>query len=577
MVELNLSLLSIPWWYMLTFGLLILSLAILAYIFYRYRIRRNKDLLAATDVQSKQLEDLYNLKTKFLANISHEFRTPLTLILGPADHLLTKIDDPDDREQLHRIKRNSRKLLKLINQLLDLSRIEAGEFTLRFSHLDIGLFCLQIASAFESLASQRKIDLIVDAQTGEHHVYFDPEKMEHVINNLLNNALKFTDKGSVSLVVKAITANGQPAVEISITDTGIGIHPDKQPFVFDRFYQASEHSGLEYEGTGIGLSLCKELVEMHGGHIGVRSAVGAGATFHITVPQGRAHLNDDQIVPASTYEVGGPMVAGSAVTGDMPEAKDSELPDVLIVDDNRDMLDFLAHQLGNEYDVWRAIDGKHALEIAHERIPDIIISDVMMPVMNGFELCEALKNDIRTDHIPVILLTAMAGTEHRIEGLQAAADDYVQKPFSSAELLARMANLIENRRRLRNKYADLMTFKPAEVASSPREAEFLQALNELIETHISDSELDVGMLSQQLGMSKSQLNRKLKNIAGRSPNAYIRSYRLDRARQLMDRGGSTIAEIAYDVGFSSPAYFSKCFKDAYGHAPSEIQSEDTTG
>jgi DNA-binding response OmpR family regulator len=314
---------------------------------------------------------------------------------------------------------------------------------------------------------------------------------------------------------------------------------------------------------------------MHGGQISVRSTVGAGATFSVTLPQGRAHLTDDQIVPVSTHVVGKPMVAGSAVGGELPEVEDSELPDVLIVDDNSDMLDFLAQQLSQEYDVWRAVDGKQALEIAHQRLPDIIISDVMMPVMNGFELCEALKSDIRTDHIPVILLTAMAGTEHKIEGLQVAADDYLEKPFSSAELRARMANLIDNRRRLRNKYAEFMTFQPSEVAGSPREAEFLGALNELVEAHISDTEFDVGALSKHLGMSKSQLNRKLKTIAGRSPNAYIRSYRLDRARELMDRGGSTIAEIAYDVGFSSPAYFSKCFRDAYGHAPSEVQSEDS--
>ena len=514
----------------------------------------------------QQIEELYQMKSKFLANISHEFRTPLTLILGPTEILLSRTKDPDDKVQLERIQRNSQKLLKLINQLLDLSRIEAGQLALRFSLHDIGAFCLHLGSAFESLATHRGIDLRINAKPEEHYLYFDPEKLEHVINNLLNNALKFMDKGSVTLDIES----NNKTIEISVTDTGIGIHPEKQPYVFDRFYQASEHAGIEYEGTGIGLALCKELVELHHGEISVHSEVGKGSTFKVTLPHGREHLSDDQIVPISSYSPGKLVAFGTPMTASAQVTEDTELPDALIVDDNHDMLDFVSEQLEPFYDILKANNGEQALEIAFERVPDVVISDVMMPGMNGFELCAKLKSDIRTDHIPVILLTARVGSEHRIEGLKASADDYIQKPFSTEELRIRIANLIDNRRILRKKYAEYLMFDPAEVADSPQEADFLRSLNDIVEEKLSDADLDVGALSEALGMSRSQLNRKLKSVTGRSPNDYIRTYRLERGRLLLQKGDLTVSEVAYDVGFSSPAYFSKCFKDAFGTAPSEV-------
>lgn len=553
-----------------TLGALILAFII--YRFFRYRQRKNLELLEAQETQTKQLEEINQLKSRFLANLSHEFRTPLTLILGPAEKLLANKTDGPEKQQLSWIYQNSRKLLKLINQLLDLSKVEAGKLELKTGQQDLVNFCRFIVSAFNSLAEQKQVQLQFRAPKEPLFVYFDPEKLEQVLNNLLINAFKFTEEGRIILSLETKEEEGRELVRIAISDSGTGIHAQQLPYIFDRFYQASQESPSALEGTGIGLALCKELIELHSGSIRVESELGKGTSFYIHLPLGRSHLKDEEITRVLTGPAAAspelqvePLIAEKAMPTD-----NSEQPLLLLVDDNRDMLDYIQLQLEGHYRFIRAANGREALEHTREELPDLIISDIMMPGMDGYEFCSAVKNDPATDHIPIILLTARVGESYKIRGLEIQADDYIQKPFNQQELKARVHNLILNRKKLQQRYGEISLLEVPKLSEHPGEAKFLQQLLDVVEEQIMNPQLDVSSLAKIVGMSKSQLNRKAKTILGKTPNQFIRSYRLEKARQMIKSTDLTLAEIAYDVGFSSPAYFSKCFHDEFGYPPSTI-------
>lgn len=521
-------------------------------------------------MQAEEINELYQVKNRFLANISHELRTPLTLILGPVEQMLASAKKDPEKQQLSWMYKNSQKLLKLINQLLDLSKIEAGKLTLKSSQQDLVQFAQYICSAFESLARQKNVKLLFKAQSEQLFLYFDPEKLEHIVNNLLHNALKFTEKGSVTLKVKETSQDGQAFAMIEVSDTGMGIHPQQLPHVFDRFFQARQEDNLANQGTGIGLALCKELVDLHSGKIEVESELGKGSVFSVFLPMGKDHLKEEEIVVQTEFlaEIEEPVLAPSTKFT-VQNQTDKNLPLVLLVDDNLDMLDYIHLQLQKDFRFLKAQDGNEGLRVAQQELPDLIVSDVMMPGMSGLELCAKIKSDIKTDHIPVILLTARIGEDEKIQGLQSQADEYLQKPFNGKELQVRIQNLIESRKRLRKRFAEKVIFKASEIAETPQEALFLQQLIDAIETHFGDARFDVNQLCNIMAMSKSQLNRKMRAVLNKSPNQFIRSYRLERSRELIKSGQNTIAEIAYDVGFTSPAYFTKCFHDEFGYPPSE--------
>lgn len=522
--------------------------------------------------QADKITELYEVKSQFLANISHELRTPLTLILGPVENLL-QVHHGEEKRQLLWIKRNGHRLLKLINQLLDQSKIEAGELKLSVSRENIVPFVRGVLVSFESLADQKNIALTFESDEKELCVYFEMEKIEQVLINLLSNALKFTPGGGkVSLEIHRRSTH----VSIMVKDTGIGIAEHHLPHIFDRFYQVEEPNTKKYQGTGIGLSLSRDLVELHSGTLTAESELGRGSAFEISLPLGRDHFRDDQWVESSTvqesltphvyqehtgkeiYEPGTPLGA--------------KVPLVLIVDDNTDMREFIRFQLETGYTVLEAPDGLQGWEAALEHQPDLIISDVMMPGMNGFDLCQKLKSDLRTDHIPVILLTAKAGLDQKIKGLKLQADDYLGKPFEARELATRVKNLVQGRKLLQKRFAEKIVFKPSEIAATPREEIFLKKLIDTIEKHLSDQQFNVNTLCQEMAISKSQLNRKMQAILNKGPNAFIRSYRLERGKQLIESNTGTLAEISYDVGFSSPAYFSKCFHDEFGYTPKSLRN-----
>ncbi|MFQ5639709.1 MAG: two-component regulator propeller domain-containing protein [bacterium] len=576
------------WWaYSLYAGLILGSL----YGLRRYELNRQqlKHSLELETVRSEKLKELDTLKSQFFANISHEFRTPLTLILGPIEQITAKIKEGELKQTLGIVQRNARRLLRLINQLLDLSRLESGKMQLRAAPGDIVGFLKGLTMTFASLAERQLIGLQFYAEEEELELYFDRDKVEKIFTNLLSNAFKFTPAGGeIEVTVGQSTTRpgyawrqGAPVsrvVTITVVDTGIGIAADRLPNIFDRFYQVDGSHIREHEGSGIGLALVKELIEIHTGSISVTSEEGKGTTFTITLPMGKKHFKPEEIVATS--------VTVTPVQADFDlhsfeslkdteavvelEPYGAELDDdniVLVVEDHADFRTYLREYLEPPYKVIEAKDGTEGLQCALDVIPDLVISDVMMPKMNGYDLCTALKTDERSSHIPVILLTAKASDEDKVEGLETGADDYLRKPFDAKELVARVKNLITLREKLRQRFIKEVVLKPSEIAVTPADEVFVKKVLAVVEEYLADEEFNVEVLQRKVGMSRTQLHRKLKALTNQSTTEFIRSIRLQRGADLLQQKAGSIAEIAYMVGFSSQAYFTRCFQQQFGMTP----------
>jgi signal transduction histidine kinase/ligand-binding sensor domain-containing protein/DNA-binding response OmpR family regulator len=603
------------WWAYTVYALFVVGLL---YGFRRFEHSRLvlKHEVELKEVEARKLTEMDRMKSRFLANISHEFRTPLTLILGPLETARSRIVDNTALHALQVVKRNGQRLLKLVNQLLDLSKLEAGALKLHACRMNIVPLIKGITSSFESSAALNHIDLVFVADQTEIEVYADKDLVEKIFTNLLSNALKFTPEGgevTVDLTSltpgadqgvasghceersdEAISSNhrndtyrpfwstpgrGGEVLQISVSDTGIGIPPNQIDKIFDRFYQVDSSQTREHEGTGLGLALVKELVDLHHWTIQVHSEVGQGATFTVRLPLGRDYLNDDEIVdgPVSSEPAGIEQMddspRGAARRPREEEAHEkagSEKPIVLVVEDNADVREYIGSYLDALYRVAEASDGAEGISVAIETIPDLIISDLMMPIKDGLELCRVLKNDERTSHIPIILLTARADMKDKVEGLETGADDYLIKPFSPEELLARVKNLIESRRKLRERFTASVLLKPGEVAVAPRDVSFMTKVMAAVYQDISNEGFHVEELAAEMGMSRMQLHRKLTALTAQSPGEFIRYIRLHRAMELLQKDTGTVSEIAYMVGFSDPSYFATSFHRQFGKAPSEI-------
>jgi signal transduction histidine kinase/CheY-like chemotaxis protein len=528
--------------------------------------------------QSEKLREMDRLKSQFFANISHEFRTPLTLIIG----LIRKgqPDLPPGRLADHRvILHNAHRLLRLINQLLELSKLEAGSTRLRARQADLMPFLRQIAAAFASLADQKHISFSfngspLDSQLVPVHLYFDPEKLEQVLTNLLSNAFKFTPEGGA---VDLSVAVADHDATVRVSNTGPGIPAGALPYVFDRFYQV-EGAG-SHEGTGIGLALVKELVALHGGSVEVRSAAGGPTVFTVRLPLGSSHLFPGQLADPAEEPV--PAVEGPGETYAVRPAPAGPAaqpggPLVLVVEDHPDLRAYISGQLSPDYQVLEAEEGEKGWQLAEEHLPDLVVSDVMMPGLNGMQLLERLKNSDKTSHIPVILLTARAGRENRLDGLSTGADDYLTKPFDAEELRVRVRNLIRSRQQLREKFATWALLEPDKVQLPSQGQAFLEKLHRVLEEHLDDEAFGVEGLGDALGMSRSQMHRKLKAITNQSPGDLIRSYRLQRAADLIRQDAGNLSEIAWQTGFSSLSHFSRSFHEEYGCSPSEFKKKNAS-
>ncbi len=553
--------------------------------------------------QSEKLKELDELKSNFFANVSHEFRTPLTLIIGIASKLSSNIKEKESVSDLKIVNRNALKLLHLINQMLDISKLESGKYQLNVSQQDIVKFVRRSLASFESMAGQKKIKLYfndadINQQSGFSAIliYFDDVKMEKVLYNLFSNALKFTpqnEKISVNITSGIFTINDreESAVKISVINSGPGIPPDKLPFVFDRFYQVEGSNTTKSQGTGIGLSLVKELVELHHGEINVQSIENKETELSVLLPFGKDHFETTEIVsdiePDNSTGIEFPekmevleeeleaeiKLASTEVENEDDSSLDSTT--ILIVEDHSDLCEFIAQNLKDEYRILEAINGVSGVAKAKEFIPDLIISDVMMPEMDGYQLCAALKKDQKTNHIPVILLTAKANVSDKMEGLETGADDYLTKPFIPDELKVRVKNLITIRRQMREKYSSEMLLKPNEVVVSSVNQEFLEKVTAVIEENLADENFGVEELGSEVGMSRSQIHRKLKALTNQPCTEFIRTFRLERGAELIIKDAGNISEITYMVGFNSQAYFTRSFQQHFNCSPLEYKKRNS--
>lgn len=535
-------------------GLSLLVLLLAGLIYNQYRLKQRSNL---------ELQELDRLKSGFFANISHEFRTPLTLIKGPIEKLEQNPGETLSREEVRMIRRNTQRVLGLVNQLLDLSRIDQGELRLKPTEGDVFKCLRAAASAFNSHAAQRRMDYSVRIPTDSLWASFDRDKIEQVVYNLLSNAFKFCEDGGT---VAFEATYKDELLTMQVADSGRGIPSGDLPYIFDRFYQAQGGMTRDREGSGIGLALSRDLVELMDGTITVESEEGEGARFTVQLPlrairtRGHGEMQD----PQNTLQEAEPPKAFAFRSPDR-----RNLPLVLLVEDNPDMRQFICDGLIDAYRTLTARDGEEGLKLAISRNPDLVITDLMMPRMDGVEMTEKLKTRIETSHIPVVMLTARAGMENKLEGLETGADDYLTKPFDTRELRVRVANLIRQRQRLRDHYQQqAYAVVPEEVTATSLDQQFLERLHALLEAEHADPEFGLPQMQRSLGMSKTQLHRKVRALTNTAPGTLLRNFRLDRAAQLLRQDADTVTQVAYQVGFNNLSYFSKCFRERHGASPS---------
>ncbi|HMB92904.1 MAG TPA: ATP-binding protein, partial [Rhodothermales bacterium] len=587
-----------PFWQTTWFYVLcLLGLFAVAFIGYRMRVRnlkararalealveeRTQALVAEkqkTEEQARRLLEMDEAKSRFFANISHEFRTPLTLVTGLLEDLLAGTHGtlaPDLQEQHRRILQNARRLLRLVNQLLDLAQIESGRMGLHRQPGDVAGFLRDLVQAFVPLAERRQLTLQFQSEQASQPLSFDPENLEKVFSNLLSNALKFTPEGGKVWVTLGTRRIGEErVVEAVVKDTGPGIPREALPRIFDRFEQVTGATTRVQSGTGIGLALAKELVEQHGGRILVESEPGFGSAFIVRIPFSLEKGIASPTQPDAEVRTGGngaSMLEQAVLEpSETPPPQPFEIfgsPKILIVEDNAEVRGFLRKHLEATYHILEAADGAAGLAAAREAQPDLVISDVMMPEMDGYALCRALKADERLRTIPVVLLTAKAGEAETVQGLESGADDYIVKPFSMSELKARVATLIQARQQARHQFSREVVVQPAGIRIQSEDEAFLKRVLAVVEARLGDSTFNAGAMADAVGLSRRQLERRLAAVAGETPAELLRRLRLERARQLLETHSSTIAEVAYAVGFKSPAHFSKAFRKAFGLSPS---------
>ncbi len=575
-----------PWWWTNLAKVIYLLFGAGAIIgIYRYQLKKN-----LLEQEARQLKELDELKSRFFTNISHEFRTPLTVISGMATQVRK---DPNQwlDKGMELIQRNSNQLLSLINQILDLRKLESGALKVHLVQGNIIPYLHYLADSFVPMAQTKGIRIHFLSTTPELEMDYDPEKMLRILSNLLSNAIKYTPgPGDIYIQVDRQAVVGQDQLSIRVKDSGQGIHPEALPFIFDRFYQVEDLASQKRQGSGVGLALVKELVKLLNGAIQATSEPGVGTTFLLSLPISREAPVQDGVVygiaPPLSETVpfdAAPSLEGSLKAGavSLPagEAENpSEQPALLIVEDNPDVRLYLSACLAPHYQLLTAGNGQEGIDRAIETVPDLIVSDVMMPVKDGFDLCDVLKNDERTSHIPIVLLTARADFESRIKGLRKGADAYLAKPFEQEELLVILQNLLETRRKLQLKFAGLYVDRKDEIEQDRVDIEadvfedaFLQKLQQIILQHIDDPGLSAEFICRQMGMSNTNLYRKLKALTDLSLSHFIRRIRLQEAKSLLLNTEMNIAEVAYAVGFADPKYFSRVFSETFQKAPSQFR------
>ena len=539
-----------------------IALSIYAFYINRKMRQANRKLISL----NAEMKEVTAQKLQFFTNVSHEVRTPLTLILAPLDRLIVSLRESPYASDLGLIQKNANRLLRVINQILDFRKVEGKQEKLAVREIDLVPFVGEIKSYFDSMASVRAIAYTFTSSIKQCTLWIDPDLLEKVFVNLLSNAFKFTPEGGSVRI--ELTEEGD-RVFIRVVDTGSGIQPGNLPHLFDRFYTEDRSMG-----TGIGLHLVKEYIHMHGGEIRVESEPGQRTTFTVCLRKGKAHFEDSDLMETSVSHQ-----AYEASRLDDSETKamlSITYPyTILITEDDDEVRSFLEREFSLHFKIRTAANGKDALRVLEEEEISLVVSDVMMPEMNGFELCRTIKSQLPFSHIPVILLTALTDERQRIFGITGGADDYIQKPFHTDYVKIKIIHLLQERQKLRERLLEklrdnkLLLSEPEKVESI--DDAFLRKFAEQIEAVYADPEYNVEKLSETLGLSRGHLHRKIKELTGTAPVEFLRTYRLNKATQLLRQNAYTVSEVAYRTGFSSPAYFSKCFKAVYGVTPTEYQ------
>ncbi len=519
--------------------------------------------------EKRRVHDLDMLKIKFFTNISHEFRTPLSLILAPIEKLISTSENADQKKHFVIMQRNAKRLLNMVNQLLDFRRMEEKEFKLNPVSSNIVEFIKDVVYSFSDISEKKNINLTFQSNVKEFIMQFDADKFEKIMYNLLSNAFKFThENGNVDVEINVdhLPDNTNKYIEIKVKDTGIGIPENMQENIFEQFFQNEVPGNMINQGSGIGLSITKEFVRLHNGTINVISSPDNGSCFTISILINEISvLNNDIIERQEIYHA-------HELLQNESENISSEKPLVLIVEDNEDLRFYLKDNLKRNYSIIEAGNGREALNKAFLHIPEIIVSDIMMPEMNGIELCTKLKNDKRTSHIPIILLTAKSEQEHQLEGYNSGAADYIIKPFNFEILESKLKNIISQREDIRKSFQRYISVNPSEIKVESIDEKLIQKALEIVEKNISNSEFLVEDLSRELGMSRVNLYKKLLSITGKTPIEFIRTIRLKRAAQLLKGNGLSVSEVAFKVGFNNPKYFTKYFKEEFDVLPSQYLS-----
>ncbi|MCP3928588.1 MAG: response regulator, partial [Bacteroidetes bacterium] len=553
-----------PWWgTWLAYTIYAMVLAGILFFFYRFQLNRKLE-----KEDAKRVKELDAVKTKLYTNITHEFRTPLTIILGMVDQIK---ENPQAwfSEGLQMIKRSGKNLLHLVNQMLDLSKLESEAMPLNMMQGDIIAYLKYLFESFHSMAESKEIDLHFNSEPESVLMDYDPEKMRNVIFNLMSNAIKYSSiGGTISFEVNKKQELDRQ-LEIKIKDSGTGISKEQLPYIFDRFYQANERVNKK-GGTGIGLAIVKELVKLMNGSISVASEMGKGTEFSLLLPITNNASLSEETFSKDIKEQLPPVLSLVGVEEGGKIVRAEEKPLLLIVEDNVDVVTYLSSFLRRDYQLLVANNGDEGIEKAIENIPDIILSDVMMPLKDGFELCQTLKTDERSSHIPIILLTAKADMASKFEGLELGADAYLSKPISREELELRLRKLLESRKKLQEYYSKMRPAIPLDKRYK-REDVFMKKLHGILDANLDDENFGIKALSQTLYISRMQLHRKLKALTGKSTSHYLRSFRLQKAKDFLLTSNKSITEIAYDVGFKTPNYFSTSFLKEFGQSPREFR------
>ncbi|HVW61445.1 MAG TPA: ATP-binding protein, partial [Puia sp.] len=561
-LELGIRILPPFWKTPLAYLLYVLLLAGVL-LFARHMILRRASMRFALEQERKEAQRLHELdmmKIRFFTNVSHEFRTPLSLILAPLDKIIRNTDDPGRKAQFNLIHRNARRLLNMVNQLLDFRKLEVQETRLNATKGDIIRHIRELSFSFTDIAEKKNIDFSFEGPLSSLYTFFDPDKIERIIFNLLSNAFKFTpERGRV-----AVSVSFDPAgmLEIRVRDTGIGIEKDKQERIFERFFQNDIPGSMVNQGSGIGLAITREFVRLHNGTIHVDSEPERGSCFTVLLPV-------TVIEPEISLDP--PPISAQK---HLRRPGNAKKPTVLLVEDNEDFRFYLKDNLNEFFNILEAANGKEGWQKTLGGHPDLVVSDISMPEMNGIDLCRKIKEDKRTALIPVILLTALLGEDQQLKGLETGAADYMTKPFNFEILLSKIRNLLALQETSRKTYQKQVEVSPAEPDVGSADEKFIRQALDLVEKNMANPDFSVEEMSRELFISRVALYKKILSLTGKTPIEFIRSVRLKRAAQLLGKNQFTVAEIAYEVGFNNPKYFSRYFKAEFGVLPSAYQREN---